>query len=115
VNGVVDITHYRYSVQWSPDDGEFVATVAEFPSLSWLDPDQGRSIRGLERLVSDVVDDLLASDEPIPVPLADRSYSGRLNLRVSADLHRRLAQEAALHQTSLNAYAADLLDRRASA
>ena len=31
-----DATHYTYRVAWSVEDGEHVATVAEFPSLSWL-------------------------------------------------------------------------------
>ncbi len=48
-------------------------------------------------------------------PLSDRSYSGRLNLRVSEGLHRKLAIEAVQHQTSLNAYATQLLDRQLSA
>ena len=33
-----DATHYTYRVAWSVEDGEDVATVAEFPSLSWLAP-----------------------------------------------------------------------------
>jgi hypothetical protein len=33
------VAQYRYSVQWSPEDQEFVATVLEFPFLSWLDED----------------------------------------------------------------------------
>ena len=28
---------YTYQTAWSEEDGEFVATVLEFPSLSWLD------------------------------------------------------------------------------
>ena len=31
-----DATHYTYRVAWSVEDGEQIATVAEFPSLSWL-------------------------------------------------------------------------------
>jgi hypothetical protein len=29
-----DATHYTYRVTWSAEDGEHVATVAQFPSLS---------------------------------------------------------------------------------
>jgi predicted HicB family RNase H-like nuclease len=109
------VDHYRYAVQWSPEDDEFVATVAEFPSLSWLESDQVGAIRGLEVLVQQVIDDMVASGELVPEPLSDRSYSGRLNLRVSEGLHRKLAIEAVQHQTSLNAYATQLLDRQLSA
>ena len=34
--------HYTYQVSWSPEDGEYVGTVAEFPSLSWLDTEEPR-------------------------------------------------------------------------
>ena len=30
---------YNYSVYWSVEDQEYVATCTEFPSLSWLDED----------------------------------------------------------------------------
>jgi predicted RNase H-like HicB family nuclease len=73
---------YRYSVQWSPEDQEFVATVLEFPSLSWLDEDQFEALRGVERLVSDVIEELTQSGERVPEPISIQTFSGRLNLRV---------------------------------
>lgn len=109
----VRVSHYRYAVQWSPDDDEFVATVAEFPSLSWLDADQVEALRGLERLVESVIADMAAEGEQVPEPLSDRSYSGRLNLRVPAALHRKLAIEAVQNQVSLNTYATELLGKAA--
>jgi predicted HicB family RNase H-like nuclease len=105
------IEHYRYSVEWSPSDGEFVATIAEFPSLSWLAPTQIDALRGVEELVRSVIADMVDSGEEVPEPLADRTYSGRVNLRVDPALHRRLATEALRQGTSLNAYAARLLER----
>ena len=110
-----NVTHYRYAVSWSPDDEEYVATVAEFPSLSWLEPDQIEAIRGLERLVASLIEDLQSSEEPVPSPLADRTFSGRLNLRVSVQLHRRLATEALQHHESLNTYASGLLEKQLTA
>ena len=103
------VAQYRYSVQWSPEDQEFVATVLEFPSLSWLDEDQFEALRGIERLVSDVIDELSQSGEPVPEPIATQKFSGRLNLRVPPELHRKLAIEAANHGVPLNKYATELL------
>lgn len=105
------VEHYRYSVEWSPDDQEFVATVAEFPSLSWLADTQLDALRGLESLIESVIDDMRESGEHVPEPLADRTYSGRVNLRVSAATHRKLAAEAMRHGKSLNSYATELLER----
>jgi predicted HicB family RNase H-like nuclease len=105
------VEHYRYSVEWSAADSEFVATIAEFPSLSWLAASQIEALRGLEAVVISVIEDMLASGEDVPEPLADRTYSGRVNLRVDPAIHRKLATEALKHGTSLNAYAARLLDQ----
>ncbi|WP_426940052.1 type II toxin-antitoxin system HicB family antitoxin [Pseudarthrobacter sp. S6] len=103
------VAQYRYSVQWSPEDQEFVATVLEFPSLSWLDEDQFEALRGIERLVSEVIDELTRSGEPVPQPIASQTFSGRLNLRVPPELHRKLAIEAANHGVPLNKYATERL------
>lgn len=99
---VPDISHYTYRVMWSADDDQFVATCAEFPSLSWLAGSQLEALTGLEELVADVVHDLAAEQEPIPAPLSERSFSGKFNLRVGESLHRRLAIEAAEEKLSIN-------------
>lgn len=94
--------HYTYRVSWSQDDSEHVATCAEFPSLSWLAPDEIEALRGIKDLVCDVVEDMRANGEPLPEAIADRNYSGSLTLRVPPELHRRLALEAAEARISLS-------------
>lgn len=37
---------YTYQLSWSEDDGEYVATVLEFPSLSWLAPEPAQATQG---------------------------------------------------------------------
>jgi predicted HicB family RNase H-like nuclease len=99
-----DVTHYTYRVTWSPEDGEFVATCVEFPSLSWLAASQGEALAGIEDVVRDVVADMAAEGEEVPVPMAERPYSGKFNLRVGPQLHRQLAASAAEEGLSLNQY-----------
>jgi predicted HicB family RNase H-like nuclease len=94
--------HYTYRVSWSQDDGEHVATCAEFPSLSWLGSDEIAALRGIKDMVRDVVEDMHANNESIPEAIADRTYSGSLTLRVPPELHRRLALEAAEARISLS-------------
>lgn len=108
---MTDIEHYSYQVLWSSEDGEFVATVAEFPSLSWLHADQTKALRGLVDLVADVVADLEASGEPVPEPIAERRFSGKFNVRVPESLHRELALSAAREGVSLNRLVSDRLAR----
>ena len=76
----------------------------EMPSLSWLAPTQDEALSGLRDLVIDVVQDLATSRESVPEPLSVKSYSGKFNLRVGEQLHRRLEMEAAEEHLSLNQY-----------
>ena len=100
----VDVSHYTYRVAWSAEDGEFVATCLEFPSLSWLAASQVDALQGLEAVVRDVVADLQAQGDQIPEPLSDRQFSGKFNVRVGEHLHRNLAMHAAEDGMSLNQY-----------
>ncbi|WP_255608377.1 hypothetical protein [Micromonospora sp. PLK6-60] len=61
-----EITHYTYRVTWSTDDREFVATCAEFPSLSWLAPSQIEALHGLEAMLSGVTADIQEPGEQVP-------------------------------------------------
>lgn len=93
---------YTYRIAWSPDDDEYVATCAEFPSLSWLDETQEAAFQGMKRLVQQVIDDMAKSGEKLPEPLSSRSFSGHFQVRVPPELHRRLKIEAAEEKVSLN-------------
>ncbi|MFE7870064.1 type II toxin-antitoxin system HicB family antitoxin [Micromonospora humida] len=99
-----EVSHYTYRVTWSAQDNEFVATCAEFPSLSWLAPSQIEALQGLRDLLCEVVADLEQQGEEVPEPYADRSYSGKFNVRVGESLHRELAIHAAEDGMSLNQY-----------
>jgi predicted HicB family RNase H-like nuclease len=94
--------HYTYRVRWSAEDREYVGTVAELPSLSWLASDRAQAFEGIQRLAADVVAELAESGETPPDALADRSYSGKFMVRVPPELHRELAIEAADQHVSLN-------------
>jgi predicted HicB family RNase H-like nuclease len=94
--------HYTYRVSWSEDDREFVGTCLEFPSLSHLDEDRHATLEGIEALVRDVVADMEQEGEQPPVPLAEQRFSGNFQTRIPAELHRRLAIEAAEAGVSLN-------------
>jgi predicted HicB family RNase H-like nuclease len=98
----MNVNHYTYRVTWSAEDSEHVGLCAEFPSLSWLAPSPEKALSGIRRVVAEVVDDLKASDEPVPDALAEKTYSGRLLVRIPASVHRTLATEAAEQGISLN-------------
>lgn len=94
--------HYTYRVTWSPEDQEYIGLCAEFASLSWLAKTPEKALKGIQKIVADVVADLQASGEPVPVALAEKHYSGEFRVRIPPLLHRNLALMAAEQGVSLN-------------
>jgi predicted HicB family RNase H-like nuclease len=102
---------YTYRITWSEDDNEYVGLCAEFPSLSWLAPTPEAALRGIRKLVADVVADMTANGETVPEPIAGRSYSGKFMVRVPPDVHRKLVVQAAESGVSLNRIASSKLSQ----
>lgn len=53
-------------------------------------------------MVASAVADLRKNGETVPVPLAERRYSGEFRVRIPPELHRKLAIDAHEQQVSLN-------------
>ena len=100
----VNHKHYTYRVTWSEEDQEFVGLCAEFPSLSYLDENLTTALNGIVELVGQVAEDMAASGEPIPEPIAEKHYSGKFQVRIPPEQHRMLAIKAAEEGVSLNRY-----------
>ncbi|CAI1117633.1 type II toxin-antitoxin system HicB family antitoxin [Serratia fonticola] len=96
--------HYTYRITWSTEDSEYVGLCTEFPSLSWLAPTRTAALDGIEKLVRDVIADMLSLGETPPEALAEKSFSGKLVLRMTPEQHRRLAINAMDEGVSLNRY-----------
>lgn len=96
------IDKYRYIIVWSEEDKEFIGQCTEFPSLSHLDKDRMKAMQGIYNLVASVVEELAKNKEPIPEPIYSRRYSGKLNIRMPEEQHRKLSVEAAENGVSLN-------------
>ena len=102
---------YTYRVTWSEDDNEYVGLCAEFPSLSWLSKTPGVALKGIRKLVEDVVKEMQDEGEAVPEPIACRHYSGKFIVRVPPQVHRKLAIQAAESGVSLNRLASSKLSQ----
>ncbi len=94
--------HYTYRVTWSEEDNEYVGLCAEFPSLSWLAKTHETALRGIRKVVADVIQDMQKIEETIPEPIATKYFSGKFMVRVPSQVHRQLAIQAAEEGVSLN-------------
>lgn len=99
---MVEANKYTYRVTWSEEDQEHVGLCAEFPSLSYLDPQFDTALHGIRDLVSAAVADMIDEGEQPPEPFATRDYSGEFRVRIPPELHRKLVMEAAESSVSLN-------------
>lgn len=97
-----DEDYYTYRVIWSKDDQEFSGLCAEFPSLSWLATNKEDAIRGITKVVAQVLKDLKQNGEPVPQPLSLQDFSGKFMVRVPPLIHKNLAMEASEAGVSLN-------------
>jgi predicted HicB family RNase H-like nuclease len=102
---------YTYRVTWSEEDSEHVGLCTEFPSLSWLAATPEAALKGIRKLVAEVVADMASAGEQIPEPLATKHYSGKFMVRVPPEVHRQLAMEAAEAHISLNRLASAKLSQ----
>jgi predicted HicB family RNase H-like nuclease len=102
---------YTYRVTWSTEDQEYIGLCAEFPGLSWLARTPEAALKGIRKVIADVVQDLRKNKEPIPEPLATKGFSGKFMVRVPPEVHRNLAIKAAEEGVSLNRMASSKLSQ----
>jgi predicted HicB family RNase H-like nuclease len=93
---------FTYRITWSEEDQEHVGLCLEFPGLSWLAKTPEAALRGVRKVVAEVIADMEKTGESIPSPLAGRSYSGKFIVRIPPHVHRDLAMKAAEEHVSLN-------------
>jgi len=100
----IDTSHYIYRVIWSEEDKEYIGLCSEFPSLSYLSQSHEECFKGIVKLTSQVVQDMIENKETPPMPIMHRRYSGRFQLRITEEQHRKLYIEAHEQGISLNRY-----------
>ena len=93
---------YDYRATWSEEDSCFVSTVSEFPSLSAHGDTFVEAIQELQNVVKAVMEDMRKNKEIIPEPRCKKEFSGKLNIRIPKELHRKLSYKAEEEKISLN-------------
>ncbi len=93
---------YTYRVTWSEDDKEYIGLCSEFPSLSWLSSTHEAALKGIRKIVQNIIEDMLNNKESVPEPMSCKKYSGNFMVRIPPNIHRKLAIQAAEAGVSLN-------------
>jgi predicted HicB family RNase H-like nuclease len=69
------------------------------------------ALKGVRKVVADIVNDMQHTGETAPDPIAGKHYSGKFMVRIPPDIHRKLAIQAAESGVSLNRLASSKLSQ----
>ncbi len=93
---------YLKVVEWSKKDGCYVGTAPGLVIGGVHGKDQSKVFSELCQVVEEAVWLLKKEGRPLPPPTANKRYSGKILLRISADLHKTLAVRALQAGESIN-------------
>jgi predicted HicB family RNase H-like nuclease len=79
--------------------------------LSWLSKTPEAALKGIRKVVSEVVEDMQRTGETVPTAIAGKNYSGKFMVRIPPEIHRKLAIQAAESGVSLNRLASSKLSQ----
>jgi predicted RNase H-like HicB family nuclease len=102
---------YRIEISWSEEDQCYVARVPELPGCMTDGETYTAVAENVEQAIQSYVGTLMAEGKPVPVPVAERSFSGKIPLRIDPRLHRDLVMKADLEDLSLNEFLATRLEK----
>lgn len=95
---------YRVDILWSEEDQVYVARVPELQGCSTHGSTLEEAAKNAEEVIELCLESLKAMGKTIPVPLAERKFSGNIPLRIEPTLHRDLAIKAEIEGASLNKF-----------
>lgn len=101
---------YLKLVEWSEEDRCYVGTCPGLMSGGVHGASESKVFKELCQAVDEWIKIYEKDGEALPPATAGRQYSGKFVLRVSKELHKRIALEAMRAGRSLNSYCVDLLE-----
>lgn len=103
------IDKYEYRLFYSEEDEGYIATIAELPNCSAFGDDPLEALQEAKKAASLYIEYFLEKEVEVPEPFSLRNYSGKFNVRIPPDLHRKLSRESALQNLSLNTLISSVL------
>jgi predicted RNase H-like HicB family nuclease len=100
--------NYKTSV-YRDDEGDFITEVDDLPGCVAHGATPDEAFKNLDEAKRVWMESRLAAGLEVPEPRPIGDYSGRVLLRMPRTLHRRLAEQSAAEEVSLNQYIVSLL------
>ena len=95
---------YRVDIVWSTEDDCYIANVPELPNCQTHGATMEDAVAMAKEAIEGYLETLEKEKLPIPPPLSERKFSGKIPLRIDPTLHRDLAVRATIEGLSVNRY-----------
>jgi len=95
---------YKLEITWSREDDSFVVNIPELPGCMTHGETIEEALSMAQEVVSVYLESLKSRGLPIPKPLSEKEFSGKIPLRIDPALHRDLMTKAYIVGLSLNKY-----------
>lgn len=105
------MANYRFIISFDPEKKAFVARAPELVSCTAEAPTRAEALAALEEEVAAAVENITAQGERPPVPLEEQQLDGKLNVKVTPELHRELLFLAQAAEVELDLLLTELLTR----
>ncbi|WP_249755755.1 type II toxin-antitoxin system HicB family antitoxin [Microvenator marinus] len=102
-------SRYSYNVSWSPEDEVYIGRVVEWQSLAAHADSPEQALAEILNVVAIAIEDCEEDGDEYPMPINQRGFSGRFNVRLPQHLHRDLVLFAERNNVSLNQAVTELL------
>lgn len=86
------------------DDGTYRAEIIEFPGCFAVGENAAEAAENLEHAALSWIESTIAKGRPIPEPMEENDYSGKLVVRLPKSLHKHAAYAANRDDVSLNQF-----------
>jgi len=96
--------HYRVNIDWSDEDKCFIARVPELPGCSTDGKTYIEAAKNIEEAIAAYLLTLKDLGKELPLAISERSFSGKIPLRIDPELHRDATAKAMIENLSLNQF-----------
>jgi len=100
---------YLKIVEWDDDDRCYIGSAPPLIGQSCHGKTESDVIKQLQAIVEEWVELLLVDGKPLPEGTADRRFSGKFVVRLSPEIHRKVALKAMARGESLNEFVSETL------
>ena len=100
---------YLKIVEWSEEDRCYIGSAPPLIGQSCHGKSEAEVLSQLQAIVEEWVATLLSDGRPLPVGTVNRKFSGKFLVRISPDVHKKVALKAMARGDSLNEFVSHAL------